>query len=220
METSDTNGEGAPARKLSRRDAVKWMMMASTAMVFSDEGAAAPVISPSRAGYGLDPDMNRAYRAGDYWPLTLTAAQRNTVIALCDLIIPADDLSPSASAVGVPDFIDEWISAPYPAQKADARIILEGLTWLDAEAQRRGGKDFARLEARDKHRIADDICYLPAARPDFVTGARFFKKFRDLTAGGFYTLPEGMRDIGYVGNVPSPSFEGPPAALIRKLGLA
>jgi hypothetical protein len=220
MEISDTNGDTASGRKLSRRDAIKWMMMASATMMFSAEGATRSAASPFGLGYGLDPDLNKIYRAGDYWPLTLTAAQRRTVVALCDLIIPADDFSPSASAVGVPDFIDEWISAPYPAQKADAGIILDGLVWLDAEARRRGGKDFAGLEERDKSRIADDICYLPDAKPNFELGARFFKKFRDLTAGGFYTLPEGMRDIGYVGNVPSLSFAGPPIALIRKLGLA
>ena len=219
METSDVGGDIALGRKLSRRDAIKWMMMASTAMMFSAEGATPAAAFPSGTGYGLDPDLNKAYQAGDYWPLTLTAAQRKTVAALCDLIIPADDFSPSASAVGVPDFIDEWISAPYPAQKADAKTVLDGLAWLDAEVQRRGGKDFAGLEERDKSRIADDICHLPDAKPNFEPVARFFKKFRDLTAGGFYTLPEGMRDIGYVGNVPSPTFEGPPASLIRKLGL-
>jgi hypothetical protein len=29
-----------------------------------------------------------------------------------------------------------------------------------------------------------------------------------------------MRDIGYVGNMPLAKFEGPPAELIQKLGLA
>jgi hypothetical protein len=52
------------------------------------------------------------------------------------VIIPADDDSPSASAVGVPDFIDEWISSPYPAQAGDRRIVLDGLQWIDDEAQR------------------------------------------------------------------------------------
>lgn len=205
-------------RTLSRRDAIKWIMAASASMMLSLEGETSTV-AVYAAGYGLDPDLNRAYRPGDYWPLTFTPAQRRTAKALCDVIIPADAVSPSASAVGVPDFIDEWISAPYPVQQADRKTILEGVTWLDTEAQRRFAKDFASLGEADQRRIADDICYVAEAKPGFEKGARFFKKFRDLTGGGYYTLPDGMRDIGYVGNVPSPTFEGPPASLIRKLGL-
>ena len=51
--------------------------------------------------------------------------------ALCDVVIPADDRSPSASAVGVTDFIDEFVSAPYPDNVRDGKKILEGLAWLD-----------------------------------------------------------------------------------------
>ena len=56
--------------------------------------------------------------------------------------------------------------------------------------------------------------------PEFATASQFFKKFRDLTAGGYYTTPEGMKDIGYVGNVPLATFDGPPPEVLRKLGLA
>ena len=38
----------------------------------------------------------------DYRAYALTAAEKKTVTALCDLIIPADEKSPAASAVGVP----------------------------------------------------------------------------------------------------------------------
>jgi len=37
--------------------------------------------------------------------------------------------------------------------------------------------------------------------------------------GGFYSTPAGSRDIGYIGNVPLQKFDGPPAELLRKLGL-
>ena len=52
-----------------------------------------------------------------------------------------------------------------------------------------------------------------------TTGAKFFARFRDLTATGFYTSPVGMKDIGYVGNTPLAQFEGPPPEVLRKLGL-
>ena len=57
-------------------------------------------------------------------------------------------------------------------------------------------------------------------KPELKKGAAFFKRFRDLTAGGYYTTPEGMKAIGYVGNVPSGSFEGPPIEALKHVGLA
>ncbi len=68
---------------------------------------------PARAMAPI-PICCRTYRPGELWPLTLTPAQRRLAAVLVDLIIPADEHSPSAPAVGVVDFIDEWVSAPYP----------------------------------------------------------------------------------------------------------
>jgi hypothetical protein len=111
------------------------------------------------------------------------------------------------------------VSAPYPRQAADRPIVLEGLAWMDAEALLRFEKYFAELDQSQQHAICDDICYEPNAKPKFARAAAFFTRYRDLTVGGFYSTPAGSRDIGYIGNVPLPKFEGPPAELLRKLGL-
>jgi hypothetical protein len=72
-----------------------------------------------------------------------------------------------------------------------------------------------------QHRaICDDICYLPKAKPEHKRMAQFFTRFRDLTSGGFYSTPEGWKDIGYVGNVAIEKFEGPTPAALKHLGLA
>jgi hypothetical protein len=204
-----------------RRTALKWMLTAAGVLAARPRhllaaDVPAPVAGP---GYGTDPDLMRAYGYGDYWPLTLTDEQRRLAAALCTLIIPADDQSPSAADLGVHDFIDEWISAPYPDQQADRTTILEGLVWIDAEAQRRFQRAFADLDEQQQSAIADDICLESRAAPSFRAAAVFFKRYRELTAAGFYTTPEGMRDIGYVGNVPSATFAGPPPELIARLGL-
>jgi hypothetical protein len=162
----------------------------------------------------------RHYHPGDYWPLTFTAEQRRTATALCDVIIPADATSPAASAVGVPDFIDEWISAPYPTQVRDRAVVLEGLAWMDDEARKRFGRSFADLDVPRQRTICDDICYAPEAGAAFKTAAAFFNRYRDLTSGGFYTTPVGMKDIGYVGNMPTPTFAGPTPEALKHLGLA
>ena len=137
-----------------------------------------------------------------------------------DLIIPADATSPAASAVGVPDFIDEWISAPYPTQVRDRAVVLEGLAWMDDEARKRFGRSFADLDVPRQRTICDDICYAPEAGAAFKTAAAFFNRYRDLTSGGFYTTPVGMKDIGYVGNMPTPTFAGPTPEALKHLGLA
>jgi Gluconate 2-dehydrogenase subunit 3 len=208
---------------MDRRTTLKWMLAASTAMplltrrVLGNETAAS---QSTAQGYGTDPDLTKVYRPGDLWPLILTPAQRRTAGALCDVIIPADSHSPSASAVGVVDFLDEWVSAPYARQREDRPLMLEGLTWVDAEAARRFAKAFADVGESQQHAICDDICYEKNAHSSFVKAARFFARYRDLTAAGFYSSPDGRKDIGYVGNVPRVKFDGPPLEVLRKLGLS
>jgi hypothetical protein len=119
----------------------------------------------------------------------------------------------------VHDFIDEWISAPYPDQKRDRPIILAGLEWIDADAKSRFGKAFDALDDAQMSAIADDICHEAEAKPGLAMAANFFARFRDLTAGGFYSTPEGMKDIGYVGNTPLIEFKGPPKEVLERLGL-
>lgn len=206
--------------RMDRRDAIKWMLTAAASIaVLKSEGFADEAATRSAKGYGTDPDLLKEYKPGDVWPLTFTDPQRRTAAALCDVIIPEDAKSPSASALHVHEFIDEWISAPYPDQQRDRPVVLEGLAWINAEAQKRFGNDFANLVRKQQAVICDDICHVPNAKPEFKKAAQFFRKFRDLTAGGFYTTPEGMKDIGYIGNVPLATFDGPPPEVLKKLGL-
>jgi len=107
---------------LDRRTTIKWMFAAAATVPSLQALAYAPEphardVAENQAGYGTDPNLTQEWRAGGPWPLTLGVAARLTTMALCDLIIPADDVSPAASSVGVVEFIDEWISAPYPQQR-------------------------------------------------------------------------------------------------------
>ena len=214
---------------MDRRDTLKWILAASASPLLQrqalggGQAAGTPALrggAEQGTGYGSDPNMLKRYKAGEVWPLVLAPAQRRTVTALCDLIIPADDYSPGASAVGVVDFIDEWVSAPYPRQQQDRTLIEQGLVWLDAESRQRFTAEFAAAKPADQAALCDDICDPARAKEPFATAARFFARFRDLTAGGFYTTPVGFKDLGYVGNVPLPKFEGPPLDVLRKLNLS
>ena len=213
---------------MDRRTSIKWMLAAAASVpslrnyAFGREPLASGTMArrAGASGYGTDPKLIDAYRPGELWPLTLTAKQRQTATALSDLIIPADDMSPSASAVGVIDFIDEWISAPYKPNRRDRKIVLEGFEWLDREAAKRFSKPFAALDRAQQTAICDDICLAAKATPRFARAAKFFARYRDLTAGGFYTTPEGRKDLQYVGNTPLKTFDGPPPEALKKAGLA
>lgn len=205
-------------QRLPRREAIKWMFAAGATISLLDWRAiGTPPVAAN--GYGTDPNLQENYAPGDLWPLTLTEAQRRTATALADVIIPADDKSPAASALQVVDFIDEWISAPYDTQRWHRGIVVDGLAWIEAESMKRFNVSFDKLNETQNQAICDDISYVPKAAPEFKTAATFFAVFRNLTAGGFYTTPTGWKDIGYLGNVALTHFDGPPPEVLRHVGL-
>jgi Gluconate 2-dehydrogenase subunit 3 len=211
---------------MDRRTTIKWVLAASAVLPLSGrEGARAAAPDGTTAdaaaggGYGTDPNLTAAHHPGEFWPLTLSTPQRQLAAVLSDLIIPADEHSPAASAVGVVDFIDEWVSAPYPRMQRDRALVLEGFGWVDAEGQRRFGRAFAALDAAQQKQVCDDICDAARAAPERAEAARFFARYRDLTSGAFYSTPAGRKDLNYIGNVPLSHFDGPPPELLRKLNL-
>lgn len=208
---------------IERRTAIQWMFSAAATLALPGQptaDGAAPLKSATISGYGTDPSMVRIYKPGDVWPLTFSARERRTAVALCDVILPADDSSPAASEVGVPDFLDEWVSSPYPAQEGDRRVVLQGLKWIDEESQRRFQKDFADLSAQQQNGICEELARPSTAKTELKAAASFFKRYRDLTLGAYYTAPEGMKTAGYAGNVPLAAFQGPPQEALRHVGLA
>jgi Gluconate 2-dehydrogenase subunit 3 len=204
---------------MDRRTTIKWVLAASASWPLLDNRDARADSAPAAHGYGTDPNLVADYKPGEIWPLTLTAAQRRLAAILADIIIPADEHSPSATAVGVVEFIDEWVSAPYPVQQRDRARVLEGFAWLDAEAARRFSKGFAELTAPEQRGICDDICDTARATPARVSAARFFALYRDLTSGAFYSTPAGRKDLQFIGNVRLARFDGPPPDLLKALGL-
>jgi hypothetical protein len=213
---------------MDRRTTLKWVVAAAASVPFLEQfswgtthaNSLATARVPTAKGYGTDPNLMRTYKPGQLWPLTFTPQQRLTATQLSDLIIPADVTSPSASAVGVVDFLDEWISAPYELQRQDRKTVIDGFKWLDRESSKRFSRDFTTLTEAQQSAICDDICYVPKVKPQFAAAAIFFARYRDLTAGGFYTTPEGRKDLQYIGNTPLARFDGPPLEALRKAGLA
>jgi len=210
---------GDNVKRMDRREAIKWMLAAISTLSVLDTLSFAAGTAAAKAGYGTDPNLMEVYKPGDLWPLTFTPEQHRLVSVLCDVILPADEKSPSASELKVPDFMDEWVSAPYPNQQADREAILRGLDWLEAESARRFKKGFADLDDTQRHQLCDDICSMQRASSGMEMGAKFFAKFRDLAMGGFYSTPAGFKDIQYLGNMPLTKFDGPPPEVLAYLKL-
>ena len=213
--------------QIDRRMALKWIGAAAAAAAIFPHASAQDKLQPpagAAAGgqrIGTDPVLNKNYTPGDLWPLTLTPKQRKAAASLTDLILPPDNPGDKMpSQLGVQEFIDEWISSPYDETNRDRPVITEGLDWLDTEAQRRFQKDFADLAEPQKCAIADDICGKTAVKKEFKSAQNFFNRFRYLAASGYYTTPQGWKDVGYVGNVPTVNFDGPTPEALKHLGLA
>ena len=223
---------------VDRRTTLKWLastMVASAtaraqvpggAVVDTEPGFPAlgtpgPVTGP---GYGSDPDLlNPAVP----WERTMTPRQLRVAAALCDMIMPADDISPAATAVGVHAFIDEWVSAPYPDQQRDRETIFDGLEWLERTSREHFAAGFADVGDDRRVEILNRVAFVDRVEAGLEDKAAFFSQYRSLTLSAFYATEEGSADLGYIGNVPiAGEYPGPtPEALahlervLTRLGL-
>lgn len=159
------------------------------------------------AGYGKDPPLIDPKR--QVWPPLLGDAARRDLAMLIDVVTPGIDGSPPGSQLGLVDFFDEWLGAPYPDMIADRALIMPMLAGL-------GGLAALPIAARER-RIA-------ALRNGPTAAA--FARFCVLAGAAYHTTPAGIAALGYVGNEPRSSFDGPPPDVLAhfdaefaKLGL-
>ena len=192
--------------KISRRAALQWLAAASVASTLPwharAEGSAVVAFNPTANGFGTDPNLNHPVVP---WHRIMEGHQLQQTAVLADLILPGSNTVPAPSALGVPDFVDEWVSAPYPEQLEDRKIIFEGLRWMDAEAGRRFARSFVEIDEESRQKIVADIAQ-KKVDPTLRVQSTFFQRFRFLVVGAYYTTPEGFKDIGYIGNVPLESY--------------
>lgn len=135
-----------------------------------------------------------------------------TIAVLSDIIIPADEVSGSATEAKVPEFI-EFIVKDMPYHQKPMR---EGIEWIDKESVRRFDKEFVDISESEQLEIVDDIAYPDDVTPELEEGSRFFSQLRNLVATGFYTSEIGVKtDLGYAGNQPT-AWDGIPEEVQEK----
>jgi len=147
-------------------------------------------------GYGQDPDLMSLTEGP--WPRTLPAAELAKVTILADILVPREGDVPSAGELHVADVVDEWISAPYDAQRQDRAPVLSLLRWLDDESGSRFKRPFAGIEPRQRLEIVDDIAWLDT-EAEFQQPAEAFHRLRSVIVAAFFCTPEGSADLGYLG---------------------
>jgi hypothetical protein len=143
----------------------------------------------------------------------------HTVHVLCDLIVPADERSGSATEAAVPEFIDDWLDFRKQEDGHDdlTAQILGGLAWLDHESSRLFGKVFAGAGEDQQKQILERVAWPERAAPEDRRWAAFFSKFRDLTLNGFYSSKMGIADLPYLGNTAVEEWKGCDPAVWAKL---
>lgn len=206
---------------MKRRDALKTIPLTglSLSVAATESTAATPAAEPPKPvaedfRNGKSPEEQRRDAALQAQKL-LTPHELATITLLCDIILPADSRSPSASQVGVPAFI-EFMLKDQPDLQTPVR---GGLKWLDHECDKRFGKKFAACTPAQRIQVVDDIAYPAKARPEMSQGVAFFSRMRSLTATGFFTSKAGIADIGYMGNTPH-QWAGPPPEVLAQYGLS
>ena len=187
--------------RLERRAMLRLMAVMPAGALFSVAGSAATA-PKGLATEPVSPDATTLYQ-----PKVFNAHEWKTVHALCDLIIPADERSVSATAAGVPEFIDDWLDL----LRGDLlSSIRGGLAWLDIECNRLFGTDFIAAAAAQQEQILDRIAYPKKAAPEDANAVAFFNHFRDLVVSGFFTSEVGIKDLPYLGNEPLSEWQGCP----------
>jgi hypothetical protein len=198
---------GPYVSKIDRRTALAWVGVVGAALA---AGAGVVVYGPkmggaaSTRGYGTDPKLTKPEPAP--WSRIMTHEQLQAAALMADFILPATAAAPSASALGVPDFLNEWVSAPYPDQLRHRPIILDGLNGLSWTAQRRHGLSFLGASPAQRGAI---LAELQAAAVTAPPRTDFFRLFRSLVIGAYYTTAVGFKDIGYTGNLARAADPGP-----------
>jgi gluconate 2-dehydrogenase gamma chain len=161
--------------------------------------SAAPAIAEAQTHEHTVPP---ASKPAPYRRKVLDDKQWRTVHVLCDLIIPADERSGSATQAGVPEFIDDWLDFRTQEDGNDlfAAQIRGGIMWVDQEATRLFGKDFAGASVDQQKQILDRVAWPAKAADADRRWAAWFNRFRDLTVSGFFSSKTGVADLPFLGN--------------------
>lgn len=146
----------------------------------------------------------RVAELGAHAPKFFDAQQIQTLTALSETIIPADEHSPGARAARVYEYIDDIIADSSESLKS---LWTQGLAAVDKIAQLEHGKKFAECAAEQQVALLEKISQ-NEERPT-TPEERFFVAVKKATIDGYYTSAIGIhKELEYQGNTALLDFPG------------
>jgi gluconate 2-dehydrogenase gamma chain len=209
------------AEDVGRRKFLTQVAVAGTAAVVGMPSAA-EAATPA----GVPAQQPSATPAPDGYTF-LNAPEAAFVEAFVDVIVPADELTPSGTALGLATFIDRQLAGAwgkgdrlykqgpwkegspgqgYQLPLTPAEFFRGGIDAVNHHCKEVNGKEFDRLTAADKQKVLEDLDKGTIAL-DHVSGKQFFELAYQATMEGLFADPiyGGNRDkaawkmIGYPG---------------------
>lgn len=205
---------------LNRRDTLKSLLLGGVAFTtFTKCNAPTETetdipISLKNGGYGRTESEEKHDQMLSNQPSFFTENEAELLVVLVDLIIPADDISGSATDAGVMGFLDFIVKDMVYHQMP----LRQGLAWLERKSIELYNAPFTNLSESEQFAILDLIAYPEDVKPENKPGEAFFSRLRNLTLTGFYTSKIGIEDIGYQGNRPN-FWNGVPSEVLQAHGL-
>ena len=194
---------------LSRRELVSGAV-AATAL------AALPITpaeAESAAKY-VEAALQGAAQGAVYKPKWFQPDEWKSINVVVDLIIPKDATSGSATDAGVPQYMD-FFCTEYPSYA----WVRDALRWFDGVAYNTYQKSFVKCTDGERRALFDRVAWPARATADVRDGVNHFNRLRDFTASGFFSSQMGVKDLGYMGNVARPVWNGCPPEANRHLGV-
>ncbi len=117
-------------------------------------------------------------------PSALSDAQLRLLAAFVDRLIPKDELGPSASESGVPEYINRSLGDYLAGEKT---AFIEGLEATDAFARRSQGRPFVELPSDQQDALL--TLMESGSAGGFPNARAFFNRARRLTLEGMFGDP-------------------------------
>ena len=140
--------------------------------------------------------------AGAYKPKFFHPHEFRTLEALTETTIPG------ARKAGAPEFIDLLCSG----NDELGAIFTGGLLWMDQHMERKHRTSWVGAAPEQQRALLDSIAYKKNETEELAPGVLFFDWVRKMSADAYYTSPEGVKELGYLGNKGAPEFKVPEEA--------
>lgn len=173
----------------------------------TQNAAALSELTPAQSGVDASKDLS----APNWKPLFLDEHQNETLVVLCDMIIPATD-TPGAKEALANRYIDLVLAAETPENQ---RAFLNSLSYLDGESMRRFKAAFRYAKREEQDDLLHSIAYSRngsnwTGESENATdvGHGHFEALKGRISMAYYSSQIGAKELGWDGAFAHGPYEG------------